>query len=667
MPKAEPDRAKSVRCLTGTLGWAGVGVLAATVVFVGWAWLGLGGEGTETDSAVNPRWGASVMVLGVFGIVLVRHLRGQGADPDPAQPRSRSRDHLLFPLFLVVTAVVLVFVALPTDSLPPLASPRAFTASEQAIALWGVAVLVALGTVLSLGVFAGPREKPRGLWWVGAPAGVLVVVLVAGLVTPLSEYRPITHSFLAEVPGEPAPFPSDVTRAGWTWAPPEDAEVVRVDAGSHGPVVVLADGLVGLDGETGEELWVHRAPYASRPGRADAGVLDADPALAYTDFDPNGAVPSGRLGGQTYRRLLLDTGTGQIVEKRPDLGASLLRQLKADPSLQHSTRDAHVFVSGAELLALAPDGEVLWSRPAGYGDTPAEHRERQMNEGRYCTAYPDGFAFFEELVVVGELCAHDVSERIWAVGDRYRKEVADAAERSGTVSVFALDTTTGEEVWRRDWEPGDRDPGYPEYPPTPEFRGLSLPGTDPLLLARGRLLDPRTGADSPAFGGDLSDLDPQAVGSDLVLWRADSEGTLFVEYGSELDDGSSATLLYRIDASGALQDTTTLTLRGVDEVLKAARPLEAGLVRAAQGRLSGGSATVSLAVTPLGEGGEDGEGTVGLGDERRFEVTTDLFADVQGQVENVRHELTPVPGAMVVSVSGSYEGEYATQIVGLVP
>ncbi|QRN79534.1 MAG: hypothetical protein JK586_14895, partial [Nocardiopsis sp. BM-2018] len=213
------------------------------------------------------------MVLCVFGIVLVRHLRGQGAEPDPVQPRSRSREHLLFPVFLVVTAVVFVFVALPTDSLPPLASPRDFTASEQAIALWGVAVLVALGTVLSLGVLVGPRGKPRGLWWVGAPAGALVVVLVAGLVAPLSEYRPVTHTFLSEAPGEPAPVPTDVSEVGWTWTAPENTEVVRVDAGSHGPVVVLRDGLIALDGRTGDELWTHRARYSYSPLDWTRGVL----------------------------------------------------------------------------------------------------------------------------------------------------------------------------------------------------------------------------------------------------------------------------------------------------------------------------------------------------------------------------------------------------------
>ncbi|GAA1464412.1 hypothetical protein NE857_12675 [Nocardiopsis exhalans] len=646
MSKTKLDRAKAVRWLTGTLGWAGAGVLAATVVFVGWAWWGLGGEGLATDSAVNPRWGASVMVLGVFGIVLVRHLWGQGADPDPAQPRSLSRDHLLFPLFLVVTAVVLVFVALPTDSLPPLASPGDFTASEQAIALWGVAVLVAFGTVLSLGVLAGPRGKPRGLWWAGAPTGVLVVVLVAGLVTPLSEYRPVTHTFLSEAPGEPAPVPTDVSEVGWTWTAPENTEVVRVDAGSHGPVVVLRDGLIALDGRTGDELWTHRARYSYSPLDWTRGVLSGQGGLASVTF---------RRGDDAeWSHLTLDTATGQIVEDVPfPEEVPWNAGTWSDARLLHTDAGNYVYGHKRTLYVVGTDYEQRWERPFG-----AANRER------LCVSGDTAVLPYEDQIILGEMCADqpaaedltDEDSRSW--GDR-----VDAAQESGTVSLVALDAATGEENWRREW-----DTHKEENPPVLWPGGAPRPGAAPVFLVADRAFDVRTGQDLDVVPADLVGLHPFGHAGKGVYLHADSEGALIAEH-SDSESGDPLRV-HRTDAEGNVLESTVLP----DSWLPADRIRGAVLNDALThtditrpGSLEAGErGTSSVVVTPLREG------TVAEEDLRRIDFDSDLLVppeEGRGSRPSleVSSPLIPVPGALVLALSVGSTPSQATELFALVP
>ncbi|RKS06279.1 hypothetical protein DFP74_1907 [Nocardiopsis sp. Huas11] len=68
-----------------------------------------------------------------------------------------------------------------------------------------------------------------------------------------------------EYAGEPS-APQEVTHASevaWEWEAPEESLLRNVLAGSAGAVMVLGDGVVALDGATGEELWHYRKPDAS--------------------------------------------------------------------------------------------------------------------------------------------------------------------------------------------------------------------------------------------------------------------------------------------------------------------------------------------------------------------------------------------------------------------
>ncbi|MFB8765455.1 hypothetical protein [Nocardiopsis alba] len=54
------------------------------------------------------------------------------------------------------------------------------------------------------------------------------------------------------------PVPSTVSEVSWIWEAPEDSRVEWVLPTSHGAVVHLGDGAIGLDTGSGEELWRYR-------------------------------------------------------------------------------------------------------------------------------------------------------------------------------------------------------------------------------------------------------------------------------------------------------------------------------------------------------------------------------------------------------------------------
>lgn len=279
----------------------------------------------------------------------------------------------------------------------------------------------------------GPPTRNRVLWPAGARwhrFGGLVVALCAALVGPASRYRPLEHTSLDAAPGAAPGFPADITRVGWTWRSPGDAEVRRVEAGTHGPVVVLDDGLVGLAGATGEVLWTHRRPFGRVLG---AGLLPDGPERAYVVHDPR---PDGEdpVGGTERIRTVLDSATGRLV------GEEVLQERESD-DLVFSTADfrhgAPAYLSSVwkdVLTFYDPAGEGEWRLPVGSSDPD-----------RACTADTGGVAVRAGVVLVGEQCTDrdPGAEPRWA--DLEYGEQRDEMERRGERAVVTgFDLATGE-------------------------------------------------------------------------------------------------------------------------------------------------------------------------------------------------------------------------------
>ncbi|WP_017584390.1 PQQ-binding-like beta-propeller repeat protein [Nocardiopsis valliformis] len=627
MLKDKSDRVNDARWLAGALGRAGIVVLAAVLPFalgVMW-WFEVPWE--EPEGVVSRLWWLPAGILMLFALLMVERIVYAVGNLDDRS----SFGHARYLVGLTVLAVLSVFVTAPVETLPLITSPEDFVASEVATGLWVAAILVMLGMALYLGTLVRPPERPRGRWRAGALTGALVVLLAAALVTPLSEYRPVTHTFLSEAPGEPAPVPTGVSEVGWTWTAPENAEVVRVEAGTHGSVVVLADGLVGLDGQTGEELWSYRARYSRTGPGWGTGAFDHRNDLASV------IVTAGSEGDR--RRLVLDTSTGQIVEEAPFTDDASSNHA----SRPHTTPEAYVYGADWTLRAVDVHGQELWERPYGEGDPD-----------RYCVAVESGVQAYDGQIIIGEMCADSEPEE----SDPYRGtewgQRIDAARASGMVSLVALDAVTGAQMWRREWAPHEE-----EYPPVLIPGGDPRPGADPVFLLGDRAFDTLTGQDLDVVPAEFVELDRYGLSNEGAYLRVDSEGALIVEYP---DSDFKDLLLHRTDSEGKVLDTTALPDRAAVKGLDAGTVLADVLVNVAYTQpadLGPGEEAVSrIVITPLGQGEFTEENT------ERFDFSSELLSPPEEgeDPETVRYELTPVPGALVLTLDSSG----VTELHGLV-
>jgi hypothetical protein len=161
-------------------------------------------------------------------------------------------------------------------------------------AIGGAAVTV--GALLSLLAPAGRWRVPpprSALSAVGALLLVLVIAVPMLLVAP--DWR---LSATNGVRGEPMALPDTVTKVAWS--ADLDGQITDVVAGGAGAIVMLADGVVAVDGTTGEIRWSrHRAG-------AEAEQIDVSPdgRTVMLQISPADRFP--------IRREVLDAFTGEL-------------------------------------------------------------------------------------------------------------------------------------------------------------------------------------------------------------------------------------------------------------------------------------------------------------------------------------------------------------------
>jgi hypothetical protein len=159
-------------------------------------------------------------------------------------------------------------------------------------------VAVAVGLLLGL---TGPAEGRWRRWSVRRLATVgCVPVLLAAVCVPvvLTSDRWVVRSDTASVVAVPA-VPGAVSKVGWTTAVPGPVRDVR-PAGA-GAVVLLEDGVLGIDGLSGAIRW----SYRRLGGQAAWMVASPDGASVVLGMK----LPEGR-GGETM--LILDAVTGAV-------------------------------------------------------------------------------------------------------------------------------------------------------------------------------------------------------------------------------------------------------------------------------------------------------------------------------------------------------------------
>jgi hypothetical protein len=100
-------------------------------------------------------------------------------------------------------------------------------------------------------------------------------------------------------------IPESVSKVAWEWSAPEGVSVSDVLPVPSGAALVVADGVIVLDGAEGTELWNHREVDTSKP----EVTVAAGGEMIVLDF-PSSLAGESVLG---VRTVVLDSGTGQTL------------------------------------------------------------------------------------------------------------------------------------------------------------------------------------------------------------------------------------------------------------------------------------------------------------------------------------------------------------------
>ncbi|WP_223809369.1 outer membrane protein assembly factor BamB family protein [Nocardiopsis listeri] len=282
---------KRLGTLRNPLTWFGAGLVAGALLWlVVVAWVYGGGA-----FGGGSWWMLSVLV-GILALFLVVDRR------DGSEKR--------YPFRMVPLAVVGLLVAWPTfprDSFEVTTRDAwSFSPSPTDVHLWVATCAVGLGCSLLLLGLRRPDPRPWLHTLPSVGAGSLAVALTGTLVgTVLLPWVP--RQVADELP-DPAQVPANVTRVGWEWRPPMGVEVTDVLSGGHGPLVLLRDGAVALDGTDGEELWSYRRPYDPVH---DVWVDEGHVHVRHQVGTDDG-------GDDLLQTVALDAETGEITEEDSD-------------------------------------------------------------------------------------------------------------------------------------------------------------------------------------------------------------------------------------------------------------------------------------------------------------------------------------------------------------
>ncbi len=267
------------------------------------------------------------------------------------------------------------------------------------------ATALAVASSLALTIAGGQTTRPRRTgavwsWIAGVTAGLLAVFLVVGAVIGLGRL-PLDHHTAAPV--EVVAPSTPPRQVAWTWQTPsgwriDSSDVVPAGAGI---ALRLSDGVVALDGRTGQERWRYRriGAHTSRIAASPSGAW-----VMVTFHSSNPHTTGGLL-------VALDGVTGQIAFEKPVDGDVVPGEMTDHAWLGHRSGDA------PPAWFSAADGSHLWD----WQPPPAA-----------CGRFVGHEAVGTDAVLTSMVCVRS-HDSLQAVVD---------------IVVVALDDRTGQERWR---------------------------------------------------------------------------------------------------------------------------------------------------------------------------------------------------------------------------
>ncbi|NKZ00445.1 hypothetical protein [Nocardiopsis alborubida] len=619
------------------LGLVGGGILLAVVDMVRFPLMEE--KVTTPDGSL---WWLAAVFLGAIVPWLVLRRDTWEREPGPATRLNRSRR-----VSLLAASVLLLYVthtAFSSTAFPWTAEDQQVYRTDAAgVSLWTATLAITLGSVL----LAVAARQPR-LWplpgSIPPMAGGLVLVLLFELgLGAAALYQPTEHTVADAGPDAPAPVPSDVSEVGWEWEVPQGVSVRGVEPGPFGPLLVLEDGVVALDGSSGEVLWSYRHPY---------------------DDWARVVVSDGGTRAIVTRQPVADRSRDHHVTEIDTVTGGILREFTVPPLLDENENededeDTRVdFLAGTSEVSLyswqgidegrrirvhaVDSNEELWSL------TVPEPR------GRICSTLRGwwnggNFLLHEDQVLITYSCADE---------DRLDEDTTlqDLSYDHGeplTGVVAAFDARTGEENWVREWDDTDTDFDISVDRPVPGS------GSHPVVVARGRyrtdvprVLDLRDGSDTVGLPPELMDPETGMSRDFEHVVRAGSEGTVLLARGSaDQGDGDEHDpfVFHRVSVSGEVIATAEMPFSTVflDQLPEAVALEDAVIIPRLEYEETGTEETIPAVIVIPYDAGPDAVRTIRF-DEPEFTSYPGTHGARTGD-----HRAIPVPGAVVAYVQGT--------------
>jgi hypothetical protein len=231
-------------------------------------------------------------------------------------------------------------------------------------------------------------------------------------------------------------LPVNVSSIGWNWESPEDTSIMHVSPTLYGAAVSISDGVIGLHGNSGEELWRYRRPGAMITG----SNVTPDGESVIVSYSKDGESEAG--SSSLHEVVLLDSSTGEIK------GTHEVEFF----SMGIITDDVKSYSSVEERLGVISNDSRIIYRDADNGNTDVMALGLEDNGERWRVS-PSGSEGNDDKVFVPKDAV--VSGGVLILScvfiDDSLESVADLGERQEhTIAVMGINVDTGSEVWRHE-------------------------------------------------------------------------------------------------------------------------------------------------------------------------------------------------------------------------
>ena len=356
-----------------------------------------------------------------------------------------------------------------------------------------------------------PSRRRRWLI-IGSAGAVLIMIAAAGLVW----WNLKGPDHVTTAPLDEHPLARTATDTAWEWDPPEGSEAFAAHPIPSGVAVRLDDGVIALDGVTGEPTWRYRREETA----LTAAYTTSDTKQLALTFDKEQAEEHRLTDPRMEDLLVLDTATGEIIAEQeieevgrrrgtnnPTRGPNGAIQDLPASGIHQLTNDARIEFLASEFAAHSlTDGTESWRNETAF---PWSSEDDSISD-----AYSGQTTVSGNTIVSGRSTVNSENRHDWSY------------------EIVALDADTGELRWEDSWPIGDGG-DYPD----PTF----TLGSNTLALRlypeeQGRILDLESGEEItidpwPEEGGLLALTDDGYVTIDQSI--DDDRGVHYYDHQGE--------------------------------------------------------------------------------------------------------------------------------------